>query len=298
VYRELAKQVIPRTVDELRARLAAKGKRKTTGGAAAKQARTPRQELDTDHRANAREFTRQAHAVNLDLGTALLKELSTVPADDINIARFYAYGLLGPQTSAYLGTSDHTARTIAANGLRLVLEEHRTTTTPTLKTGKPGKTKVIYGDIDDAAKWLWRFLDAAANAGELYGRALVVFAAQHYASQLVLPNSQRRGTVLPLSHNNAARKAFERVTKAVLPASYVQLQRAIAAEARSYDKQVGELETRGRKKAVPAAEPVAENDAPQDLEDAAEIALDEDLEGEEHPDVDELDDDDLGDVGD
>lgn len=30
---------------------------------------------------------------------------------------------------------------MAANGLRLVLDEHRTTATPTLKSAKAGKTK-------------------------------------------------------------------------------------------------------------------------------------------------------------
>ena len=134
------------------------------------------------------------------------------------------------------------ARTIAANGLRLVLDEHRATATPTLKSGKPGKTKVAYGDVDAAAKWLWRFIDGAKTAGELYGRVLVVFAAQHYASQLVLANSQRRGSVLPRSHKDIARKAFERVTKRVLPASHARLQRALAAEARSYSAKIGELE--------------------------------------------------------
>jgi hypothetical protein len=71
---------------------------------------------------------------------------------------------------------------------------------------------------------------------------LVVFAAQHYASQLVLANSQRRGSVLPRSHKDTARKAFERVTKRVLPASHVRLQRALVAEARSYSAKIGELE--------------------------------------------------------
>ncbi|MEA2182361.1 MAG: hypothetical protein QOF69_1546, partial [Solirubrobacteraceae bacterium] len=53
----------------------------------------------------------------------------------------------------------------------------------------------------------------ALAAGELYGRALVVFAAQHCASQLVLPTAKRRGSVLPGSHKDIARKAFERITK-------------------------------------------------------------------------------------
>jgi hypothetical protein len=88
----------------------------------------------------------------------------------------------------------------------MVLDEHRTTTTPTLKSGKLGKTKVAYGEPDAAMTWLWRFVDGAKTAGELYGRVLVVFAAQHYACQLVLPNSKRQGSVLPRSHKDTARK--------------------------------------------------------------------------------------------
>ena len=244
LYRELTKQAIARTVEQLRERAAAKAKGNRTG--ASKRERTPREELDVEHRATLRELTRQAHGTNLDLGAALLTELATVAPDDMHVARFFAYGLLGPETSSYLGTSDHVARTIAANGLRLVLDEHRTTTTPTLKSGKPGKTKVAYGDVDAAAKWMWRFIDGAKTAGELYGRVLVVFAAQHYASQLVLANSQRRGSVLPRSHKDIARKAFERVTKSVLPASHVRLQRALAAEARTYSAKIGELDKRSR----------------------------------------------------
>jgi hypothetical protein len=127
-----------------------------------------------------------------------------------------------------------------------VLDEQRATTTLTLKSGQPGKTKVVYGDVDAADKWLWQFVDGAKNAGELYGRVLVVFAAQHYASQLVLAASQRRGSVLPRSHKDIARKAFERVTKSVLPASHVQRRRALAAEARSYSARIDELDKRER----------------------------------------------------
>ena len=66
-------------------------------------------------------------------------------------------------------------------------------------------------------KWLWKFVDGAKTAGELYGRALVVFACQHYANQLALPTSQRRGSVLPSSHRDTARKAFEKLTKQGCP---------------------------------------------------------------------------------
>jgi hypothetical protein len=80
----------------------------------------------------------------------------------MDVARFLAYGLLGPETAHYLGTGDHVACTIAANGIRLVLDKHRTTTTPTLKSDQPGKTKVSYGEPEDALKWLWKFVRCRA----------------------------------------------------------------------------------------------------------------------------------------
>jgi hypothetical protein len=80
--------VIARTVEELRERGAAKATDKRAG--AAKRERTPREELDVEHRATLRELTRQAHGTNLDLGSALLKELAVVAPDDIDVARFFA----------------------------------------------------------------------------------------------------------------------------------------------------------------------------------------------------------------
>lgn len=259
VYRELAKQAIARTVEDLRDRAAAKAKDRPTseGG----RERTPRQELDVEHRATVRELTRQAHGTNLDLGAALLHDLATVAPDDLDVARFFAYGLLGPESSSYLGTGDHVARTIAANGLRLVLDEHRTTSTPTLKSGKAGKTKVAYGDVDAAATWLWRFVDGAKSAGELYGRVLVVFAAQHHTCQLVLATSQRRSSVLPRSHKDMARKAFARVTKSVLPASHKALERALAAEARSYHARIDELDEQMRRALAAGTDTARDEDA-------------------------------------
>jgi hypothetical protein len=280
LYRELCKQAVARTLQDVKARVAEKGKAKRAG--TAKRERTPREELDTEHRATLREITRQAHGTNLDLGAALLTQLATVQADDIDVARFFAYGLLGPDASPYT-SSDDVAKTIASNGLRLVLEEHRTTTTPTLKSGARGMTKVAYCEPDVAAKWLWRFIDGAKSAGELYGRALVVFAAQHYASQLVLPTSKRRSSILPRSHKDTARKAFERVTKGVLPASHTQLQRAIAAEARSYERSAAQLDTRARAAAASSAPDAGERDVNvEDLQQDVDAAdLDDELDAED-----------------
>lgn len=153
------------------------------------------------------------------------------------------------------------------------------TTTPTLKSGKPGKTKVVYGEPDDAMKWLWRFVDGAKTAGELYGRVLVVFAAQHYACQLVLPTAKRQGSVLPRSHKDSARKAFEKLTKKVLPGSYAQLQRALSAGAKTYRQRVDELDRPAAAPrdpdvaaAVDVDELAADDGEPQDLDDDAEQA--------------------------
>jgi ParB/RepB/Spo0J family partition protein len=281
VYRELVKTAVARTAEDLRARAAARAteQRERKAAGAGKRERTPREEADVEHRAQAREFTRRAHNVNLDLGAALLDGLAAVDPADINVAQFFAFGLLGPDTPNYLGTGDHVARTIAANGIRLVLDEHRTTETPTLKSGQPGKTKVTYGEPEDALKWLWKFVEGAKTAGELYGRALVVFAAQHYAHQLALPTSQRRGSVLPRSHADRARKAFEKVTTTALPGSHRELTRAIEREARSYRERVAALEQQARAAAAEATDDSAGEEVDvEPVDDVDDELVDEDLE--------------------
>jgi ParB/RepB/Spo0J family partition protein len=267
IYRELAKQAINRTLQELRAAKERDASDRTSRRAQGKEERTPQQALDAEHRATMRSLTARAHGTNLDLGAALLQKLATVDPDNIDVARFFAYGLLGPDERGYLGTGDHTVATIAANGIRLGIAEHRTTTTPTLKSGKLGKTKVAYGEVEDAAAWLWKFVDGAKSAGELYGRVLVVFAAQHYAENLVLAATKRHGSVLPRSRKEAARKAFERLTKKVLPASHVELQRALEREARAYAKRHEELSAAARAERDDAAEHDGE-DSPEEAIEA------------------------------
>jgi hypothetical protein len=202
-----------------------------------------RQKLDDEHRTAVREFKRRAHGTNLELGSALLRKLASVDPSDMDVARFFAYGLLGSGSRDLL--SPGTVARIAATGIRLALDEHQTAITPKLKSGALGKTKVTYGEIEDAEAWLWKFIEGAKSAGELYGRTLVVFASQHYAQQLVLSTSKRSPSATPRSHNDTARKAFERVTKQALPATHLQLARAIEREAREYRKRQAELEAAG-----------------------------------------------------
>jgi uncharacterized protein with von Willebrand factor type A (vWA) domain len=103
----------------------------------------------------------------------------------------------------------------------------------------------------------------------------VVFACQHYANQLALPTSQRRSSVLPRSHHDTARKAFEKVTKRALPASHRELARAIEREAREYRDQIAALE--------------------QQAGAATEAATDEAGEEPDAEPIDDVDDSELGD---
>src|ERR671918_267896 len=100
VYRELVKAAVARTVEELRARAQerASEQRERKAASGGNRERTPREEAHAEHRAQAREFTRRAHNVNLDLGAALLDGLATVDPDSMDVARFLAHGLLGPES--------------------------------------------------------------------------------------------------------------------------------------------------------------------------------------------------------
>lgn len=260
LFRELARQAIERTLTDLQAQAQRAQSQRQARDAQGRPQRTPAQEHEAEHRATLRQLSARAHNTNLDLGVALLGKLATVDPADIDVARFFAYGLLGPDRTGFLGKGDHTVATLAANGVRLVFEQHRTTTTPTLKSGKPGVTKVSYGEPADTAAWMWKFLDGARNAGELYGRAMVLFAAQHYVTDLVLPASQRRRSVLPRSHKDLARTAFERVVGPLLPATHVQLEREARAYLKRQERLTGASAQKRTSKDADVKDPQAQHD--------------------------------------
>ena len=163
------------------------------------------------------------------------------------------------------------ARTIAANGLRLVLEEHRVTTTPTLRERQAGRDEGrLRRRRGRRRSGCGGSSTRRRRAGDLYGRVLVVFAAQHYAHQLVLANSKRRSSVLPSSHKDLARKAFERVTKNALGASHVQLQRALASEACAYAKSVEDMTKRQLEEHAVIASDSETTAVDEDQQDAAD----------------------------
>jgi hypothetical protein len=89
LYRELVKSAINRTHDELRAKAAAAVKNKQ----AARATEAPADPLSSAKRERdmqLRELTDRAHGANLDLGHALIHNLTSVDATDVDVARFFA----------------------------------------------------------------------------------------------------------------------------------------------------------------------------------------------------------------
>jgi hypothetical protein len=141
------------------------------------------------------------------------------------------YGLLGSDydSSPPTQTGERVTR-LAASGIRLVVDEFRTDVTKTKKDGTRGKLRIDYGDArdpKDPIAWMWRFIDAAKTASDLYGRCVVVLAAEQYASRLVIPTSQRHPATRWGSHKDYAEKALKKLAGPHLPASLKQLERAV-----------------------------------------------------------------------
>jgi hypothetical protein len=203
VYRELVKGAVKRTVDELHvkaAELAEQRKRdRSQGGTQA----DPMAEAARERDRQLRELADQAHGVNLDLGQSLFNGLSTVDPSSLEVARFYVYSLLGSDYASGYGQAGERIHHLAVAGIRLVVGELREDVTKTRKDGSRGRLRIDYGDQrepDAALKWLWRYVDGARTASELFERGLVVAAAEQYAARLVLPASQRTYRMSWASH--------------------------------------------------------------------------------------------------
>jgi hypothetical protein len=123
--------------------------------------------------------------------------------------------------------------------VRLVVGDLRTDVTKTRKDGSRGRLRIDYGDARDpqaTVAWLWKFVDGAKTAGELYGRALVVIAAEQHATRLVAPASQRMPTSRWSSHKDLAAKALRRLAGPHLPASLTKLEQAVKRAHGAYEK--------------------------------------------------------------
>jgi ParB/RepB/Spo0J family partition protein len=255
LYRELVKGAIKRTHAELEAKAAAAAKEKKAAHASQRPA-DPLSAAKRERDAQLRELTDQAHGANLDLGVSLMHHLAAVEPDDMDVARFFVYALLGADhdKSPSTHTGERIAR-IAAGGVRLVVGDLRTDVTKTRKDGSRGRLRYDYGDHHDpqaAIVWLWKFIDAAKTAGELYGRALVVIAAEQYATRLVVPASQRIPATRWSSHKDIAAKALRKLAGPHLPASLTKLEQTVKRAHAAYDKAERAAREREREDAAAA----------------------------------------------
>jgi ParB/RepB/Spo0J family partition protein len=268
LYRELAKGAVKRTTEQLRVKAAAakleksSAKAKANAGAAV----DPAGEARREHGRALRELADQAHGANRDLGRGLMNGLASVDPSDINVARLLVYGPLGGDYdgSPYTSSGDRVAD-LARRGIRLVIDEFRTDVAKTRRDGSRGRLRIDYGDPrkpQDAVRWLFKFLDGARSAGDLYGRAIVVLAAEQYACRLVLPSTQQVTPHRWPSHNDHARKALAKLAAPHLPATLKQLEKAIAKAHGGYE--------RAQQDARPKPAPVVESDGqayPDDCDD-------------------------------
>ena len=217
LYRELVKGAVKRTADELDAKAAATAKEKQTqraGKAPADPLTVAKRERD----AQLRELADQAHGANLDLGVALLSNLAAVDPNSMAVARFFVYSLLGSDydNSPYTQAGERIQQ-LAMGGIRLIVDELRTDVTKTRKDGTRGRLKIDYGhprEPEQAIKWLWKFVDAAKTPGELYGRALVVIAAEQYALRLV-PCAASSASVALVCSDTASRAPASKTRQVV-----------------------------------------------------------------------------------
>jgi hypothetical protein len=287
LYRELCKQAINRTTEELRARTAELAEERKQARAAGRPV-DPEAEARREHGRRMRQLAEQAHGANADLGRSLMNGLASVDPASMDVARLMVYGLLGPDwdESPYTSAGDRIAE-LAARGIRLVIEEFRTDVTKTRKDGSRGALRFDYGDPRKPEKpiaWALKWLDSARSAGDLYGRAIVMLAAEQYASRLVVPSSSQQHPAMRWgSHRDQARKALAKLAGPHIPATLKQLEKAIAAA-----KAEHEQATRPANR-QPDASGTAVNDAPTEPElDVVEESVEEELAGED------LDDDELG----
>jgi len=275
LYRELVKQAIARTVAELETKVAQRAAEKQTSRSRGGESADPLAAARSEHQRALRELGEQAHGVNLDLGASLLTGLAHVDPADITVARLLVYGLLGADHdgSPYTQAGERVAR-LAASGIRLVIDEFRTDATKTLTDGSRGRLRIDYGDPrqpENAVKWLWKFLDGARSAGDLYGRAIMVIAAEQYASRLVVPVSQRSMPIRwSTQKTDHARKALRKLVGPRLPASLRQLETAV----KRADAEYARAERQAHDARRTAAESPSETDPGQDASDSVDPEVD------------------------
>jgi hypothetical protein len=241
LYRELVRQAIARTVEELRDRKTERDAKRAQTRAAGGE-RTPAQELEADHRAIMRELTARAHNTNLDLGAGLLQNLAIVDPDSLDVARFFAYGLLGADSDGFYSADDLLCPRLAANGIRLSARRVPHHRDPDAEVGQAGQDE---GHLRRRRRRRGVAVEVRRRR-QVSRRALRPHPGRSPPSTTPSSSCSRRArarhSVVPSSHDDRARKAFERVCRSALPDTYKQLERAIAREAREHAKRQRELQ--------------------------------------------------------
>ena len=116
---------------------------------------------------------------------------------------------------------------------------------------------------------MWKFVDGAKSAGELYGRALVVIAAEQHAMRLVLPASQRLPATRWSSHKDIAAKALRKLAGPHVPATLTKLEQAVKRAHAAYDKAETAAREQQRAEHQPVEDEEPVGDEPDDALDEA-----------------------------
>ena len=236
LYQDLCRTAIAAGVQALKQQVADRQQAKPERTTKKDEPDDERATLVTAHRREMRQLAATAHSANLDLGDSLRNGLTTVDPADMAVARFFVYALLGPDNGNGW-YSDTTVSAIALRGIRLVIPDFREDLTKERKDGSAGALRISYGDgikHENQSHWLWKYLDGARSAGELYGRALVVIAAEQYASRLVVPTSQQTKPLNWPSHKDIALKALAKLAGPHLAPTLKALQKAVAKAEREH----------------------------------------------------------------
>jgi ParB/RepB/Spo0J family partition protein len=238
------------------------------------------------HRTQMRQLAATAHSANLDLGDSLRKGLTVVDTDDINVARFFVYGLLG-QDNPNGWARDTVESAIALRGIRFVIGDFREDKTKERKDGSRGALRIVYGDgnkHENQSHWLWTYLEGARSAGELYGRALVVIAAERYASRLVVPGSQQIRPLSWPSHKDTALKALTKLAGPHIAPTLKALEKAIVKAEREHKEALTAL-LESKKSDAQREEPDAdyELDSPAAIPGLLSDEEQEEVDGDEPP---------------
>jgi ParB/RepB/Spo0J family partition protein len=271
VYQDLCRTAIAAGVEALKQQAA----ERTQEGESIFDATTKTEKPDPDderttlekkHRAEIRQLAATAHSANLDLGNTLRSGLTTVDPDDINVARFFVYGLLGQDTSSDWDRGT-VVSAIALRGIRFVIGDFREDKTKERKDGSRGALRIVYGDgnrHENQSHWMWKYLDGARSAGELYGRALVVIAAEQYASRLVVPSSQQTTPLSWPSHKDTALKALTKLAGSHIASTLKALEKAISKAEREHKEafkallNAKESDAQGAPESARAGEPTSD----------------------------------------